>query len=85
MELFGLQGTIIYTNTLPLFNDFTNTATWQPDSSQNTESIYKDIVALYGEPVNEGGTYWTWKESNDQYRIVLQHGNLGINLVIQKE
>lgn len=86
VELFGLKGTITYTNTLSELSDSTNTATWQPEESgSDTERIYEDIVALYGTPINDGGTYWSWQETNGLYRIVLQHGNLGINLVVQKE
>ncbi len=85
IELFGMKGMIIYTNTLEAWIDYTNIATWQPEAAVEVEKIYEDIVELYGDPVNDGGTYWSWQEVNGKYRIVLQHGSLGLRLVIQKE
>lgn len=86
VELFGISGTIVYENTLSLGNAITNTATWKPHTDQDVETIYEDIEMLYGSPVDESNTYWTWKEADDQYRIVLQHyEDLGVRLVIQKE
>lgn len=85
VELFGLKGTVTYSNTLDSWIDYTNTATWQPLMGSDTESVYEDIVSVYGNPINDGGTFWRWQEQNGLYRIVLQHGNLGINFVIQKE
>lgn len=85
IKLFGLDGTVTYTNTLSDLSEVTNTATWQPNEGMNTDKIYDDIVSAYGEPKSTGGTYWSWSDGNGMYRIVLQHGNLGINLVIQRE
>lgn len=85
MELFGLEGTIIYSNTLPSFIDYTNTATWNPGLGENVEHLYDNMKLLYGEPNETGGSHWSWQEDGDEYRIVLQQGDLGMKIIIQKE
>lgn len=85
VELFGLKGTVTYSNTLDTWIDYTNTATWQPSTGSDTESVYEDIVSVYGNPIDDGGTFWSWQEQNGLYRVVLQHRNLGMNFVIQKQ
>ena len=85
MELFGLEGTIIYSNTLPSFIDYTNTAAWNPGLGENVEHLYDNMKLLYGEPNETGGSHWRWQEDGDEYRIVLQQGDLGMKIIIQKE
>lgn len=84
MELCGENGVVTYTNTLPGMIDYTNTATWIPDAKLETEYAYECMVDLYGEPIDTGGAYWSWQNENTEYRIVLQHGDLGIKIITQK-
>lgn len=85
MVLFGLEGTITYSNTLPSFIDYTNTATWNPGLGENVEHLYDNMKLLYGEPNETGGSHWRWQEDGDGYRIVLQQGDLGMKIIVQKE
>ena len=85
MELCGENGVVTYTNTLPGLIDYTNTATWIPDTRLETEYVYECMVDLYGEPIDTGGAYWSWQNETTEYRIVLQHGDLGIRIITQKE
>lgn len=85
MEFFGLEGTITYSNTLSTWIDYTNTATWNPDFGEDVEHLYDNMVLLYGEPDETGGSHWRWQKDGDEYRIVLQQGNLGVKIIIQKE
>lgn len=85
MELCGKNGVVTYTNTLSIWIDYTNTATWIPDTRLETEYAYECMVNLYGEPTNTGGAYWSWQNENTEYRIILQYGDLGIRIITQKE
>lgn len=84
MKLCGKNGVVTYTNTLPGIIDHTNTATWIANTKLEKEYAYRCLVNLYGEPSEIGGAYWSWQSEEVGYNIILQHGDLGIKIIIQK-